>query len=418
MDDKRPLRMIMIGGWTGIYQRARACGLEVTLVQEKDKVKPEDLAYIAELITSPLDDPAVLELIDILHRRQPYDAVVSFQEMGILTAAMLKERLNLPGNPLFPVLTTRDKAKMRAYMKEKQFPSVPFEIVSETEEVLRFIEEHQLPVILKPSYGTGSAQIYKITDTGQIAPALGLIQAAYTGGDILVEKFIEGREISVEGFTWNGKHTMIAVTDKFTTGAPNFVETGHNMPSSLPDSQAEEAKRLTEALMDLIGHQFGPSHTEIIVAEDGMYIVETHTRVGGDYIFEMVERVYGFDLFTQTFNGFLSGEPNLSSEFTGQAAAIRYLQLPPGEVAALDGVQEAELLPGVVRCQVDVQPGQRTKPFTKSMERNGFILAQGSTVQDAVETVEEAWSRIRIDVRPLPQAVGREREDAPDEVPC
>lgn len=388
----------MIGGWTEIYQKAQAAGLAVTLVQEKSKVKPEDLAYVDELITSSLEDPILLELFDILHRDRPYDCVVSFQEMGVLTAAKLKERLNLPGNPLFPVLTTRDKGRMRAYMKERQFPSVPYAIVAAAADVLGFIDEVELPVILKPSYGTGSAQIYKITEVGQIAPALEQIQAAYSGGDILVEKYIVGTEISVEGFTWEGRHTMIAVTDKFTTGAPHFVETGHNMPSSLPSDKIEEAKLLAASLMDLIGHQYGPSHTEIIVAEDGMYVVETHTRVGGDYIFEMVERVFGFDLFTQTFNGFITGQPDLSNGFTGQAAAIRYLQLPPGEVSVLEGVDRLKQRPDVVRCQIDVEQGKPTKPFTKSLERNGFILAQGSTPEEAVRVIEQAWSDLQIEV--------------------
>lgn len=396
--DKAGKRMLMIGGWTDIYRKAHACGLEVTLVQEKSKIKFEDLAYIDELITSELDDPDLLDLFEVWHQKKPYDCVVSFQEMGVLTAALLKEKLNLPGNPLFPVLTTRDKGKMRAFMKENDFPSIPYALVTETADVLEFIDEHQLPVILKPSYGTGSASIHKITEVQQIAPALQQIKSAYGSGDILVEKYITGTEVSVEGFTWNGQHTMIAVTDKFTTGAPHFVETGHNMPSSLPLPAIEEAKRLTAALMDLIGHQYGPSHTEIIVAEDGMYVVETHTRVGGDFIFEMVERVYGFDLFTQTFNGFLSNQPNLDNGFTGQAAAIRYLQLPPGKVSVLEGVEALGQLPGVIKCQIDVGQGDETKPFTKSMERNGFILAQGSTTEEAVQAIERGWSSLRIEV--------------------
>ncbi|MFC4102635.1 ATP-grasp domain-containing protein [Paenibacillus xanthanilyticus] len=396
--DKAAKRMLMIGGWTDIYRKAHACGLAVTLVQEKSKIKFEDLAYIEELITAELDDPDLLDLFEVWHRKKPYDCVVSFQEMGVLTAAQLKEKLNLPGNPLFPVLTTRDKGKMRAFMKANNFPSIPYALVTEPADVLEFIDAHRLPVILKPSYGTGSAQIHKITEAQQIAPALQQIKSAYAGGDILVEKYIAGTEVSVEGFTWNGQHTIIAVTDKFTTGAPNFVETGHNMPSSLPAHIIEEAKHLSAALMDLIGHQYGPSHTEIIVAEEGMFVVETHTRVGGDYIFEMVERVYGFDLFTQTFNGFLSDRPNLDHGFTGKAAAIRYLQLPPGKVTALDGVDALGQQPGVVKYQIDVQQGEETKPFTKSMERNGFILAEGSTTAEAVEVIERGWSSLRIEV--------------------
>src|SRR5207244_3567805 len=100
-------------------------------------------------------------------------------------------------------------------------------------------------------------------------------------------------------------------TDKITTGAPNFVELGHTHPSSLAPATLERIEALTLQVLDAVGHRYGPSHTEIIVTADGPKLVETHTRTGGDRIFEIVELVHGVDMFTATLQGFAGRFPEL-----------------------------------------------------------------------------------------------------------
>ncbi|MEK5448066.1 ATP-grasp domain-containing protein [Paenibacillus sp. FSL R7-0331] len=394
----KPKRLIMIGGWTDIYKKANICGISVTLVQEKQKITMEDMEYIDQLYTFQLDDPILPELFALLHAKEPFDCVVSFQEFGLLTAAAIKEKLGLFGNPMEPVLLTRDKHRMRDVMDKHQFPSLPYSIVTSEQDVTGFIRKQGLPVILKPVYGSGSFQIYKISESAQIPQAIKSIKEVYKREEILVEKFIEGKEISVEGFTWDGKHTMIAVTDKFTTGAPHFVETGHNMPSSLPESIQSAARQLAFDFMDLIGHKFGPSHTEIMVSDGHLYIIESHTRTGGDYIFEMVNQVYGFDMFLETLKGFAGINPNTEPASMEAAAAIRYLKLEDGWISRVEGIDSARQIPGVLKCDISLQVGQRVKSFCKSSERNGSVLARGESMEAALNSIHAALNTISIEV--------------------
>lgn len=91
-----------------------------------------------------------------------------------------------------------------------------------------------------------------------------------------------GPEVSVETLTVNGECNVIQITDKITTGAPHFVEMGHTQPSQLPENTKQKVAQLAKLANRAIGIINGPSHTEIIVTNEGPKIVELGARLGGD----------------------------------------------------------------------------------------------------------------------------------------
>ena len=141
-------RLIMIGGWSAIYEKAKACGFHLTVVQQKEDVQPADLVLVDRLITAALGEKLVLELVTALHAQAPFDAVVSFQEFGVLTAGLIQERLGIKGNPLAPVLLTRDKCKMREHMQATRLPSIPFARVSSAQQVIDFARAAGWPITM------------------------------------------------------------------------------------------------------------------------------------------------------------------------------------------------------------------------------------------------------------------------------
>lgn len=394
-DTEQAKRMVMIGGWNSLYKKAKESGFDLTVIQ--DKPKPEDLPLIDHIFTLPLDHPYIPDLVEVLHKDNPFDCVVSMNEMGLLTAAIIKERLGIIGNPLQPVRLTRDKEKMREHLSRNHLRTIPHAIVSSVPETLTFAEKCGWPIILKPIMGTGSMQIYKLESPHEVEQALDSIKQTFPDTPVLAEKFLVGTEISVEGFSWNGEHHVIAVTDKLTTGAPYFVEIGHSIPSALEDEIIQEVQKYTLAFLSSIGNQIGPSHTEMIVTEDGPYIIESHTRAGGDFIYELTELAYGVDVFTLTFQGMAGKEPLVDIQ-RPKGAAIRYLTLPEGTIRSIERIEEAMAQEGIVRCQMNLSPGQMIVPFKNSMERYGWIVAQGQTVKDALRMIEKAMHTITIEM--------------------
>ncbi len=401
------IRLAMVGGWTDIYRKAKQLGMDLTVVQRREDIKLEDISVIDQLVTSPLADKAVIQIIETLHRQKPFDAVVSFQELGILNAALIAERLGIHGNPLRPVLLTRDKCMMRRHLWEADIPSIPFAEVGSSQAVVEFGNDCGWPIILKPANGVGSIQVHKLH-----APAE--VEAVYAGimsdpvfrevagldfpdPKLIAEKFIEGREVSVEAVSWAGVHTVVGVTDKLIISGSNFVEAGHTMPSDLPAETLQKLERLVVRFLASIGHLHGPSHTEVILSKTGPVIVESHTRTGGDRIFEMVEHVYGVDMIGETLKGFAGKFDGIRPSHKG-GAAIRFMQTGEGTVTGLAGVEAAGKLAGVVRADITLKVGAKVKESRHSAERPGYVLALGDTRQDAARNADQALSSITVEL--------------------
>jgi len=400
-------RLIMIGGWTEIYEKAKACGFHLTVVQQKENITFEDFLIADQIISSPMGEKVVVDLVETIHRRTPFHAVVSFQEFGLLNAALIQDRLGILGNPLAPVLLTRDKGHMRAHMKAAGIQSIPFATVTSPEDVIIFARQCGWPIIIKPVNGAGSLQVHKLFSEDEVVFAYNSIKQDFLTTDlikydfpdigVIAEKFIEGPEVSVEAISWDGQHTVLGVTDKITTGHPGFVETGHSMPSALAPEKIDAIKRLTESFLTSIGHLHGPSHTEVIFSEMGPVIVESHTRTGGDRIFEMAEMTYGVDMFTATLQGLFGAFPDIRINKT-KGAAIRYLSLPTGRVASISGLDCANQSPGVVRCDITINVGDKCKRPENSDERAGYILANGDSGPHAIDNVMQALAKVNIEV--------------------
>ena len=203
--------------------------------------------------------------------------------------------------------------------------------------------------------------------------------------------------MSVEAVTWAGVHHVVGVTDKLIIGGSNFVEAGHTMPSDLPADTVLQLEQMVETFLQSIGHVYGPSHTEIILSGSGPIIVESHTRTGGDRIFEMAEYVYGVDMIGETLKGFAGKFEGVKKGSQG-GAAIRYMQTLAGTVVALAGVEEAGKLDGVVRADIGIKVGAKVKESRHSAERPGYVLAIGSTRQDAASNADRALRNILVEL--------------------
>jgi biotin carboxylase len=397
----------MIGGWTDVYRKAKELGFDLTLIQRKQDIKPEDLQIVDQLLTMPISDKGVIAMVEALHKEKPFDAVVSFQELGVLNAALIVDRLGIHGNPLRPVLLTRDKCMMRRRMQEAGIASIPFIEVADAQSVVEFGNQHGWPIILKPANGVGSIQVHKILAAAEVGalyeqiiadPVFHEVTALdFPAAKLIAEKFIVGREVSVEAVTWQGAHTVLGVTDKLVIGEANFVEAGHTMPSDLPEPVLRQLENMVERFLDAIGHQYGPSHTELIISEDGPIIVESHTRTGGDRIFEMAEYVYGIDMIGATLKGFAGKFDAVKGGGKG-GAAIRFVEAPEGTVVAVVGVEQASTLAGVIRADIGIKAGAKVKQSRHSAERPGYVLAVGDSRQQAVCNAELALRTIAVEV--------------------
>jgi biotin carboxylase len=283
--------------------------------------------------------------------------------------------MGLRGNPVTAVRTARNKALTRRALAAAGVPQQPWRECAEPADAIAFLQELAgSPAILKPVTGAGSAGVRLVTDAAGVRDAW----AALTGlagwalldnpGKVMIaEGVLTGRELSVEAMSRDGRHEVVAVTEKATTGAPHFVEVGHVQPAALtPAGHAAVVARVRAAL-SAIGHLVGPSHTEVMVDGTEVGIVETHTRFGGDQIWELTQLTTGRHFATETIAALTGRTAPTPLEYVG-GAAIRFLTRELADPAPTPAPVPARIL----RVHRAAAPAG---PLTDSSRRTGYVLA-------------------------------------------
>lgn len=199
------------------------------------------------------------------------------------TVAYVAEVLGLIGNGYAAAVRANDKYQMRSAFKKGGIPCPRFASVASGESV--DFRDWRFPLIVKPCDRSGSLGVRKVNDMTDLLQGISFAQAISFKKRAIVEEFIEGREISVEFISFEGKHYPLTITDKITTGPPHFVELEHHQPAALSDQQFEAIYDLTKKALSALGITNGASHTEYKITDDGrVFMIELGARMGGDFI--------------------------------------------------------------------------------------------------------------------------------------
>ena len=388
--------LLVIGAQDRSVAKA-ALDADVTLFQVARLVSQQQIASARRTFVFGIESlQETLSLARTVHAYQPFDAVMSYLDAGLLSAAEVAEELSLPGNLRRPVNLTFDKLAMRNVLREHCIDSVPFRRCDSLADVGSFLGEIAGPIVLKPACGSGSLGVSKIDGESQIKDAFAWAQGAGLT-PLIAEAYIDGPEYSVESLTFNGVHRIVAITEKFTSGSPHFIEVGHRLPALIPEAAKHRIESAVVRLLDVVGHYAGPAHTELRINRFGNpVIIETQTRIGGGQIWEMVEMVCGVDLIRET-NARLLGLPVATTQKKAQAAAIGFLAHQFKTVRSVSGVEHAMMVPGVVRVDCRLQPGQRIGALASAKDRQGYVLAIGETPEAAWQAVQEALAAIVVE---------------------
>ena len=273
--------------------------------------------------------------------------------------------------------------------------SIPVEHFGEIE---RAWDELTHPVIVKPVDSSGSRGVTLVELRSDLRYALDHALMQSRAQRAVAEEFMVGREFSVETLSVRGQLSVLQVTEKATSGPPHFVESGHFQPAALTRAQREAIEEIAADAARALGIEHGPTHTELILTGSGPAIVEVGARLGGDYITsDLVPLSTGIDMVGLTLEIALGNEPEIPTP-AHRGAAIRYFWPPPGQIAAVSGVSEAEAVLGIVRIELFRGAGGTSVPVTGSHERAGYVLGTGADAAAALAAVDEATRIVRFEM--------------------
>ncbi|WP_158920154.1 ATP-grasp domain-containing protein [Streptomyces sp. NBRC 109706] len=397
---------VLLSPRRSVVEAARAVGAR-SLVLAPDLSSPE-IQEAVELADEAMtvewsDHSRLMMSIGHLANLPVRISVFGFAEASALAAARANEVLRFPGNPHAAVAYLTDKAALRGKVNQLTGAPVRFEQCDRAAHLEAAAARVGFPCVAKPRTGFGGQGVHLLRDAADAA----LLAAGLAAEPaLIVEEFLEGPEFSVEAHSRAGTHTILAVSRKYTSGIPEGTETGYDLPAELDEETTQQIHQLVVATLNTAGHRSGPSGTEVILTKAGPRLIESHAHPGEDWISDLLVLAEGTDLAALTIAAALE-LPQPASRPPRRYAGIRQLRLPPGVLAAVEGVNEALALPGVTGVEISVPLGGHVPETTSRVAGHGSVTA----VSDGPQALEAVLRKAQDTLRPIVVPVSASEEE-------
>lgn len=337
-----------------------------------------------------------------------FQAAKSFRADGIITLATdmpiravsyTANKMNLIGLDYNTAVNATDKGKMIEKLHDYNVPHPWFFKIVDIENLKNISEKLSYPCICKPTDSSGSRGVILINNFLELEQSILYSKQYSKSGEVIIEEFMIGEEVSVEVLVYNKEYFILNITDKLTTGAPYFVELGHSQPSNLSTKILEEIKKISINALKALNINNGAAHVEIIVTEKGPKIVEVGARMGGDCITtDLVPLSTGIDMVKAVIQIALGEKIDIVAK-KSNGAAIRYLDSCQGQIISIAGIEIAKKIKGVEKIDLVKNVGDIYTGIKNSGDRIGYVIATAKTAAEAVSICETAKKYIKIEVK-------------------
>ncbi len=305
-------------------------------------------------------------------------------DLAMVTVNYVAEMMGLAGNSTDCTLKSTNKFAMRNALSQKGLPCPKYILADDAEDLDNIGLEY--PIIVKPTDRSGSRGVTKLKSKSGLVAAITAARDVSFEKKAVIEEFIEGKEYSVECISFEGEHRLLAVTEKFTTGSPNFIETGHLEPAPVDADTTKEIKRVVFGALDALEIRSGASHSEIMIQKDGVIkIVEIGGRMGGDCIgSSLVELTTGIDFVKAVIEVAMGQKPTLSEKECYKAAGVRFIfnQKDADYCRAICAEQKELVIESSIEDITD-------RNVVDSSSRFGYFIVAGNDV-DTIRNIIES----------------------------
>ena len=342
---------------------------------------------------STIDIEGVANLAEEL---KPDGIMTLATDMPMRAIAAATTRLGLPGITMDTAIKSTDKGEMIKAFEEHNVEHPWYYIVESPEGFKTIVDNVTYPCVIKPTDNAGNRGVSYAANRQELVDAYKYSYENSRSGHVIIEEYMDGDEVSVEIIVYKGQVNILAITDKLTLGKPYFVEVGHA-------EQSQKSKEVRDAITDLatravkaVGIDNSPAHVEIMVTKDGPKMVELGSRMGGGCITtHLVPLSTGIDMIECVMDMTLGIEPDLIPKFD-KGSALRHFVGIEGVIESIEGVAEAQNIPGVIEVTMLKEVGSECHYFKNGSDRVGYVIAQGENTADAITICKEAINKINI----------------------
>ncbi|MEV7007426.1 ATP-grasp domain-containing protein [Streptosporangium sp. NPDC051022] len=413
-------RVAVIGGRPAPVTGARELGIDVVLVHEKGAYEESVLQHCERVVHAPIaDGQALLDVLKPLHAERPFDRVLTTTEPAGESTGFVVDSLGLPGVTEAAARALKDKVVMRQVLDEHGLSPVRYRHVTSVEDIERFRAEVGDRIIVKPADGVASLHIHPIDSADDAERAWRALQGAEVA-TVIAEEFLEGPVVSVDSFSYAGRHLPIGYSEYRMND--RYVEWEVSTPSRVAVPHLDALFELTPRLLNAVGLTEGPSHSEFVLTDKGPRVLESHARLAGSGAPELVRRAFGLNLNRMFLTVPLGIDelPEHSPAPRG-GAAVRFFTPEPGTVESVeveDGAADAvrtvpkgetplvflpyldEFTDLEVAAVIGKSTGDVVPPLLTVADCvSGYVIASGTDAVDAVAKCDRANDMIHFRMR-------------------
>src|SRR5712691_3804853 len=339
-------------------------------------------------------------------REHPIHAVLSVDDSASELAALADAALGRAQNSPRAAEAARDKLLMRKLMSQGGAPCPVFRPFSLAADPLEVAEQVTYPCVVKPRRLSGSRGVIRANNPEEFVAAFNrlkrlLLSEGYTEQDsLLVEDFIPGFEVALEGILTHGQLKVLTLFDKpDPLDGPFFEETIYVTPSRLPAEVQEDIARCVAIAAASLELREGPVHAELRVNEQGPWMLEIAGRSIGGLCSTVLEFGSGICLEELILRHAI-GEEITSIEHNEHAAGVMMIPIPSaGILKGVHGIQEAQQVPLITGVEITAKLNYPLVPLPEGASYLGFIFARGETPEEVEDAIRMAHKLVKFEIR-------------------
>ncbi len=404
-----------------VFEEAVRLGLSITLVHPAARTYAD--AYVEERLDSTGKSKAeIMQEIEAAHAAQPFAGVITFWEDDVEFTAEIAARLHLIGNSEATAKIARNKYLMRATLRAAGVPVPRAEMVETLNQAKLAAAGMTYPLVIKPMKGMDSFCVMKVENERELEKVFVnvLKYAKYDWTSVVsaadpsmyvIEEYMSGGEVSAEALIQNGQIWIVGIIDKLPMSEPYFIERGDVCPSRYPAEVLQKIKDAAAATIRAIGMENGIAHVELKVTQEGPKTVEIGARMGGDYICDWMETVYGVNLAREGILIAL-GYPIEMKETAAQIHLRGEYFIPEEDATVKDivGIDEVKHRPGVRHIYIWAHRGDLLQTPPRGFDTAGWLIVSGQSGEEADKRMAEMRQSVKVLYEPVAKNKG-ERSD-------
>ncbi len=342
------------------------------------------------------------ENIKEILKKEKFEFIVTDQsDISVNTVEKLNNFFNLPGNDVHVTDTFVNKYKMRLLAKTLALFVPEFCKINNSIDLQKFIEKVSLPIILKPADSQSSRGVVKIDESNisniehEVVNSLKYANCGY----LIAEKFINGQEVTVEGFASNFKHRTLAISKKkhFRTGIASELR----YPAEIPNNIYLEIEKINDFFVENSGLRFGITHAEYMIDEktNRIALIEIACRGGGTLISsDIVRWVSGINLYDLFYENLIGRHTDVKQlNILKRPAILKFFEFKQGIVKSVIGLDKLAKMKEIISYNFSFKPGDQLNPASDDRTRQGYFIALANTEDELDEIINKVNNFIEIE---------------------